>query len=87
MMGASPPGPLRWGSTTCSTKAVATAASKALPPPSRTAMPAAEASQWVLATMPNRPASSGRVGCASIDITLTAAPGHLARAGTSSRAH
>ena len=30
--GTSPPGPLRCGSTTCSVKAVATAASKALPP-------------------------------------------------------
>ena len=32
MSGTSPPGPLRCGSTTCSVKAVATAASKALPP-------------------------------------------------------
>ena len=40
---------------------VATAASNALPPRSRTAMPAADASQCVEATMPNVPRSSGRV--------------------------
>src|SRR6266511_1096440 len=57
----SPPGPLRWGSTTCSVKPAATAASKALPPRSRTAIPAALASQCVEATMPNVPRSSGRV--------------------------
>ena len=39
----------------------ATAASNALPPRSSTAIPAAEASQWVDATMPNVPRSSGRV--------------------------
>src|SRR6266496_3183020 len=39
----------------------ATAASKAFPPRSKTAMPAAEASQCVDATMPNVPRSSGRV--------------------------
>ena len=61
MTGTSPPGPFRCGSTTCSTKPVATAASKALPPCSSTAMPAADASQWVDATMPKVPASSGRV--------------------------
>ena len=49
------------GSTTCSTRPAATAASKALPPFSSTAIPAAEASQWVEATMPNVPASCGRV--------------------------
>ena len=61
MIGTSPPGPLRCGSTTCRTNPVATAASKALPPPSSTAMPAAEASQCVEATMPNVPAKL-RVG-------------------------
>ena len=40
---------------------MATAASNALPPCSSTDMPAAEASQWVEATMPNVPASSGLV--------------------------
>ena len=59
--GRSPPGPFRWGSTTCSTKPAVTAASNALPPRSRTLIPAAEASQWVLATMPKSPVSSGRV--------------------------
>src|SRR5882757_8457110 len=59
--GMSPPGPTRCGSTTCSTKPAATAASNALPPDSSTAMPAAEASQWVDAPMPTVPVSSGRV--------------------------
>src|SRR5260370_2417571 len=49
------------GSTTCSTRPAPTAASNGLPPGSRTARPAAEASQWVEATMPNVPASCGRV--------------------------
>ena len=40
---------------------MATAASNALPPCSSTAIPAAEASQCVEATMPNVPASSGLV--------------------------
>ena len=61
MIGTSPPGPLRWGSTTCRTKPAATAASKALPPRSSMAIPAADASQWVDDTMPNVPRSSGRV--------------------------
>src|SRR5216683_2321551 len=61
MTGTSPPGPFRCGSTTCSTRPVATAASKALPPDSSIAIPAADASQWVDATMPNVPASSGLV--------------------------
>ena len=59
--GTSPPGPFRCGSTTWSTRPVATAASNALPPFSRTARPAADASQCVEATMPNVPASWGRV--------------------------
>ena len=49
------------GSTTCSANPAATAASNALPPRSSTAIPAAEASQWVEATMPKVPESSGRV--------------------------
>src|SRR5262249_43186255 len=40
---------------------VATAASNAFPPRSSIAMPAAEASQWVDATIPKVPRSSGRV--------------------------
>ena len=61
MTGTSPPGPFRCGSTTWSTSPAATAASNALPPCSSTAIPAAEASQCVEATMPNVPASSGLV--------------------------
>src|SRR5690349_7976121 len=61
MTGRSPPGPLRCGSTTWSTKPAATAASNALPPRSSTDIPAADASQCVEATMPNVPRSSGRV--------------------------
>src|ERR1700690_2513746 len=59
--GTSPPGPLRCGSTTCSVKAVATAASNALPPFSSVAMPTAVAIQWVEVTTPNVPSISGRV--------------------------
>ncbi len=55
------PGPFRCGSTTWSVKPVATAASKALPPRSSIAIPVAEASQWVDATIPKVPRSSGRV--------------------------
>src|SRR6266571_2288244 len=61
MAGTSPPGPLRCGSTTCSVNAVATPASKALPPFSRVAMPTAVAIQWVEATTPKVPSISGRV--------------------------
>src|SRR6266536_525846 len=60
-MGTSPPGPLRCGSTTWSVRPVATAASKAFPPSSRTAIPTAEASQCVEATIPKVPRSSGLV--------------------------
>src|SRR5207245_2349715 len=59
--GRSPPGPFRCGSTTCNVKPAATAASNALPPCSSTAIPAADASQCVDATMPKVPRSSGRV--------------------------
>ena len=45
----------------CRVKAAATAASKALPPRSSTAMPTALATQWVVATTPKVPAISGRV--------------------------
>src|SRR4029453_8116703 len=59
--GTSPPGPLRCGSTTCRVNAVATAASKALPPFSRMPMPTAVAIQCVEATTPKVPTISGRV--------------------------
>ena len=61
MTGTSPPSPFMCGSTTWSTRPAATAASNAVPSASSTAMPAAEASQCVEATMPNVPASCGRV--------------------------
>src|SRR5215470_3304993 len=61
MTGTSPPGPLRCGSTTCSVKAVAAAASKALPPRSRMLMPTAVAIQWVEVTTPKVPSITGRV--------------------------
>src|SRR4051794_39375081 len=59
--GRSPPGPFRCGSTTCRVKPAATAASKALPPASNRAIPAADASQWVDDTMPTVPCNSGLV--------------------------
>src|SRR5579859_4906363 len=59
-IGTSPPGPLRCGSTIWSAKPAATAASKALPPASSRRMPQADAIQWVEATAPNVPHSSGR---------------------------
>src|SRR3954468_10291457 len=61
MTGTSPPGPLRCGSTTCSVNAVATPASKALPPFSRVAMPTAVATQCVDVTTPKVPSISGLV--------------------------
>src|SRR5438876_8422061 len=61
MIGTSPPGPLRCGSTTCKAKAVATPASNALPPFSRVAIPTAVAIQCVEVTTPNVPSISGRV--------------------------
>src|SRR5712675_3210168 len=61
MIGTSPPGPLRCGSTTCIVKAAATAASKAFPPFSKVAIPTAVAIQWVDATTPNVPSISGLV--------------------------
>jgi hypothetical protein len=42
-------------------KAVATAASKALPPRSRMPMPTAVAIQWVDVTTPKVPSTTGRV--------------------------
>src|SRR3982075_1354957 len=61
MIGTSPPGPFRCGSTTCSVKAVATPESKALPPFSRIPIPTAVAIQWVEVTTPNVPSISGLV--------------------------
>src|SRR5262245_4151468 len=61
MIGTSPPGPFRCGSTTCSVKAVATPASKALPPFSNVAMPTAVAIQCVEVTTPKVPSISGLV--------------------------
>ena len=87
--GRSPPGPFRCGSTTCSVKPAATAASKALPPCSSTAMPAAEASQWVEATMPKVPRSSGRVVNTNVSVRAercTRARTRPRRAAAASRA-
>src|ERR1700682_3509957 len=61
MIGTSPPGPFKCGSTTCSVNAVATPASKALPPFSRVAIPTAVAIQWVEVTTPKVPSISGLV--------------------------
>src|ERR1700687_670026 len=61
IIGTSPPGPFKCGSTTCSVNAVATPASKALPPFSNVAMPTADAIQWVEVTTPKVPSISGRV--------------------------
>src|ERR1700685_412968 len=61
MIGTSPPGPFKCGSTTCSVNAVATPASNALPPFSRMPIPTAVAIQWVEVTTPNVPSISGLV--------------------------
>src|SRR3984957_125777 len=61
MIGTSPPGPFKCGSTTCSVNAVATPASKALPPFCRVAIPTADAIRWVDVTTPKVPSISGRV--------------------------
>ena len=89
MIGQSPPGPLRCGSTTCKVNPAAAAASKALPPRSSTAMPTPLAIQWVEATAPKVPAISGRVVnmlVLSLPATVTGgcgfrSPSGLARAG------
>src|SRR5690606_25645809 len=60
-IGTSPPGPFRCGSTTCSTKPAATAASAALPPRSSRFIPVDDASQWLDVTIPTFPVISGRV--------------------------
>src|SRR3977135_3024922 len=61
MIGTSPPGPFKWGSTTRNANAVAPPASKALPPFSRMLIPTAVAIQWVDVTTPNVPSISGLV--------------------------
>src|SRR5450631_1313251 len=61
MIGTSPPGPFKCGSTTCSVNAVATPASKALPPFSSVAIPTAVAIQWVEVATPKVPSISGLV--------------------------
>src|ERR1700730_6670325 len=61
MIGTSPPGPFKCGSTTCSVNAVATPASNALPPFSRIPIPTAVAIQWVEVTTPKVPSISGLV--------------------------
>src|ERR1700754_4117227 len=61
MIGTSPPGPFKCGSTTCSVKAVGTQASKAVAPFSRMPIPTAVAIQCVEVTTPKVPSISGRV--------------------------
>src|SRR5215469_8556701 len=78
MTGTSPPGPFRCGSTTWSVKAVATPASKALPPRSRIPMPTAVAIQCVVATTPNVPSISGRVVNGS-GFVISRSPGKIVR--------
>src|SRR5450631_469048 len=84
MMGTSPPGPFRCGSTTCSVNAVATPASNALPPFSRIPIPTADAIQWVEVTTPKVPSISGRVVNGSVLILLMGSQGCADVAG---RAH
>src|SRR5438105_11031192 len=81
MIGTSPPGPFKCGSTTCSVKAVATPASNALPPFSRAAIPTAVAIQWVEVTTPKVPSISGRVvnGSGLMLLPMGLAPSCLAR--------
>ena len=64
---------------------MATAASNALPPCSSTAIPAAEASQCVEATMPNVPASSGLV--VNSGISAMTRSSHQPRAAVCRLAH
>src|SRR6202035_2622289 len=61
MIGTSPPGPFKCGSTTCSVNPVATPASNALPPLSKMLIPTAVAIQWVEVTTPKVPSISGLV--------------------------
>src|SRR5258706_10948604 len=61
MIGTSPPGPFKCGSTTCSVNPVAAPASNALPPFSKMLIPTAVAIQWVEVTTPKVPSISGLV--------------------------
>src|SRR3977135_95874 len=61
IVGTSPPGPFKCGSTPCSVNGVATPASNALPPFSKVAIPTAVAIQWVEVTTPKVPSISGLV--------------------------
>src|SRR6201996_4587392 len=61
MIGTSPPGPFRCGSTSCRVKAGGTPGRKALPPFARIPTPTAVAIQFVEVTTPNVPSISGRV--------------------------
>src|ERR1700722_6868745 len=61
IIGTSPPGPFKCGSTTLSVNAAATPASNALPPFSRIPFPTAGAMQWVEVTAPKVPSISGLV--------------------------
>src|SRR6476659_1110885 len=81
MIGTSPPGPFRCGSTTCSVKAVATPASKALPPFSKMLIPTAVAIQWVDVTTTNVPSISGLVVNGSGLVLLRGSDGWVAAAG------
>src|SRR5664279_4216817 len=81
MIGTSPPGPFKCGSTTCSVNAVATPASKALPPFSRVAIPTAVAIQCVEVTTPNVPSISGLVVNGSGLILLMGFQGFAAASG------
>src|SRR5262245_56367318 len=60
----SPPIPVELGSTTLRTAAALMAASTALPPSCRTRRAAAEASGWLVATMPFIARTGERVPCA-----------------------
>jgi len=60
--------PFRCGSTTCKVNAVATAASKALPPAPEFAMPTAVAIQCVEVTTPNVPSISAAGERVGIDV-------------------
>src|ERR1700761_1170915 len=82
MIGTSPPGPLRCGSTTRSVKAAATPASKALPPFSRILIPTAVAIQCVEVTTPKVPSISGLVVKGS-GLILLIAVHHFAGIGIS----
>ena len=84
MIGTSPPGPFKCGSTTCSVNAVATPASNALPPFSKVAIPTAVAIQWVEVTTPKVPSISGLVVNGSGLILLMGIHGC---AGAAGRAH